>query len=125
MSLHPLTIVRRQLEMNITTLSRLSGVAVETITRIEKGSERRVNYSTAEALADAVKQPLHTLFFSDDLTHVGRPARTGCPVTREVKRATSGVFCFNCFLEAANKLPEDGCENCGHNEFGHWGDHNS
>ena len=111
--LHPLTVLRRQLQMSITALADLSGIDEQTIVRIETDPGNRVNYTTAEAIAKALNREVHALFHLGELTNLGRPALTGGPIRKgEEDWKGSGRFCLNCFLlQPIMEHPE--CPYCG------------
>lgn len=119
MFIHPLTVIRRQYGLSIADLAELSGVSEGTILRIENGSERRVNYSTAEMIADSLYLAIPTLFDPAYLTNIGRPAGTGRPLNKD-PYAKTGIFCWDCFARQPVILPGDGCFVCGGKDFAEW-----
>lgn len=112
MVIHRLTLFRRQWQINIKALARISGVAESTIVRIEQEPGHHVNYTTAEAIATALKLEVYELFDPALITDIGRHAKTGTPTDRSTHVKYSGRFCLSCFLELPIR-DDNECPNCG------------
>lgn len=84
---HELRRVRHSLGLTVQELSELSGISVGTIYRIESGDKTyKINDQTARALADALYLQMLDVFKGDELSHLGRPPKTGKPIVTPLRR---------------------------------------
>jgi transcriptional regulator with XRE-family HTH domain len=101
--------LRGELGLTLAEVAELSGLSLGTLLRIENHPEMyRVNYSTAEALADALYVEVSDIFDAEDLSNLGRPARTGRPLG-SARRVTR--LCEDCHLVAPSYA--GACAQCG------------
>lgn len=106
---HALRMFRSGLGLTVRQLSELSGIDPSTIHRIERGSEFRINIETAQALTDALSEKLLEVFSPHELSHLGRPPRTGTPIKKLQSASQQDKICPGCRLQ----LPLSGvCSEC-------------
>ncbi|HSW77983.1 MAG TPA: helix-turn-helix transcriptional regulator [Candidatus Chromulinivoraceae bacterium] len=97
--MHKIKLRRLELDLSISDVAVLSGVAPGTIGSIERGGRVfKINFETARTLAYGLDTPLHTLFCETELSDLGRPALTGTKIGKP-KTARMGVICISCHLE--------------------------
>jgi len=99
--MHSLEAALRAIDMTQATLSRLSGVAPGTISKIVTGtSEFRTNVDTAALLASALGMRIGDLFAMEELSHLGRPPASGVELTVTHKRQVviTEVCCTDCYV---------------------------
>jgi len=110
--LHRIAVRRIELGFTQHEVAELCGLHVDTVRSIETRDTYRekVNLVTARALTEGLDCQLHTLFEGRELTHIGRPARTGRPLRQE-DSLRLGPLCKKCYV--ATPFATSKCENCG------------
>ena len=77
-------------------LSELSGISTGTIVRIENKQSTGIHQGVAWSLADALGVSMSDIDWPADLTHRGRPPKTGRPLTLTVHHPVDS--CNACFI---------------------------
>lgn len=117
--MHRLTLFRRQIELTIRALAQITGLDERTLLDIERVPGHRVNYTTAEIIANALNCKIPVIFTPEEITQVGRPALSGKPTRKgeedDLDWKDSGKFCANCFTLLPIKEHEE-CPHCGYKE---------
>ena len=80
--MHPVKLSRLAVGFSVQELAEYTRLNAGTIYRIEGGtSPFKTSYSVAEILAETFDCEVSDLFGQDELSHLGRPALTGTPIT--------------------------------------------
>ena len=117
---HRLQIIREDAGLTRGELAELAEVAAQTIGRIENGSSPyKTQESVAHQLAAALYVKVSDIFHPTELSHLGRPAATGTPISTTltftrtetfIVQVTSGhVQCPNCHMMVP---PREVCLDC-------------
>jgi DNA-binding XRE family transcriptional regulator len=105
---HPVASAREDKGWTRQDLADASGLDVRTIRHIENGTRRyKTNESVAIALAHALGLKVTDLFTAEELSHLGRPARTGAPITTPARPTL--LVCTVCSFELRR---DKTCLNC-------------
>jgi DNA-binding XRE family transcriptional regulator len=106
---HKLREVRESLGLTQADLHELSGVSVETISRIENEDKTyKINKKTARLLAGAIYFTVLDIFKPEELSHLGRPPLTGKPIGVQTQEDVNDI-CPGCSI----KRPVTGvCDTC-------------
>lgn len=88
--------LRTAAKLSRRALADASGISAVTIGRIENNESKGIHTGVAWALADTLSVRVESIHWPADLTHRGRPPKTGRPTTPQVHRTQ--VCCNSCFI---------------------------
>lgn len=96
---HKLRDVRLALGLTVAQLAERSEVSTSAILRIESNdNEYRVNTTTASLLATALHAEVLSIFELGELSHLGRPPKSGRPLHEQTLLAAGEITCPSCCL---------------------------
>lgn len=107
--LHKLCSFRESIGLTVAELANEAGVSRGVIYEIESGLKKyKVNYTVAEALAEALEVHVYDIFTKTEVSELGRPAHTGKPLTLTVISSCE-MICSGCNLAVPRAV---GCDTC-------------
>ncbi|MFZ2126134.1 MAG: helix-turn-helix transcriptional regulator [Candidatus Microsaccharimonas sp.] len=110
--LHKIEIRRRELGLSIAEVAKRSGIAETTIRGIEAETPNgyKTRFDVAKAIAAGLESQTHTLFDAIELSHLGRPAKTGRPIA-DIDEKRTEKPCPSCnYILPSNGKCNNGCK---------------
>jgi transcriptional regulator with XRE-family HTH domain len=92
--MHKLKLRRLELGFTQEEVVELTGISISTIQGIEGNKQHKIRFDVAAAIAEGLDSQLHTIFDARELSHLGRPAKTGRPIVN-IASKRRGSRCAN------------------------------
>lgn len=113
--MHKIEMRRIELDFSVAEVAILCDVSPQTIYRIESESgKHKVRQDTARSIALGLDSQLHTLFERSELTHLGRPPKTGHPIVdiASRKKHDKELECPDCNIIGSEQSGVAGYSEC-------------
>jgi DNA-binding XRE family transcriptional regulator len=104
---------RIELGLSVADVAVLTGICTSTLYRIEREEPDRFHtrLDVAQAIAYGLDSQLHTLFNPDELSEIGRPAKTGRPIVN-ISSKRRLARCSECNTECSQREQSEGISEC-------------